>query len=118
MSERVLNNNDEVMATQPVQLSPGEMVTVAAFPDPATANLARAALESEGLPVFLHGENANSLLPIAFLARVQVRPEDEARARAILNAFEAAPESMAEVTAAEIAEESGSTRGTGTRGGL
>ena len=105
MSERVLNNNDEVLATQPVQLSPDEMVTVAAFPDPVTASLARAALESANIPVFLQGENANSLLPVAFLARVQVRPEDEAAARAVLNAFEANPESIADVTAAELADE-------------
>lgn len=105
MSERILNNNDEVLATQPVQLSPEDMVTVAAFPDPATANLARAALEGAGIPVFLQGENANSLLPIAFLARVQVRPEDEGAARTLLADFEAAPESFADVTAAEQAGE-------------
>ena len=105
MSERVLNNNDEVAATQPVQLSPEELVTVASFPDPATANLARAVLEGEGLPVFLHGENANSLLPIAFAARVQVRPEDEAQARSLLHDFEVKPESLADVTSAELAEE-------------
>lgn len=112
MSERVLNNNDEVDATQPVQLSPEEMVTVAAFPDPATANLARAALEAADIPVFLHGENANSLLPVAFLARVQVHPGDEAAARAVLAAFEANPESVADVTAAEIADEASSSAST------
>ena len=107
MSERVLNNNDEVDATQPVQLSAGEMVTVAEFPDPATANLACSALESAGIPVFLQGENANSLIPVAFGAMVQVRPEDEAAARALLADFEVAPESMADVTAAEAAGERG-----------
>lgn len=107
MSERIMNNNDEVDATQPVQRSPGEMVTVAEFPDPATANLACSALEAAGIPVFLQGENANSLIPIAFGAQVQVRPEDEAAARALLAEFETSPESMADVTAAEAADEQG-----------
>ena len=107
MSERILNNNDEVLATQPVQLSPEEMVTVATFPEPVTANLARSALEAAHIPVFVQGENANSLLPVAFAAQVQVRPEDEAAARRILGDFEAAPESFADVTAAELADESG-----------
>ena len=107
MSERILNTNDEVLATQPVQLSSEEMVTVATFPDPVTANMARAALEAAQIPVFLQGENANSLRPVAFAAQVQVRPEDEVAARALLRDFEAAPASFADVTAAEQAEEAG-----------
>jgi hypothetical protein len=105
MSERVLKNEDAVMATEPVVYSDKELVTVADFPDPATAQVAQAAMEAAGIPVFLQGENANSLLPIAFGALLQVRPADEAAARAILKDFEVAPESMADVTAAEQAEE-------------
>ena len=49
---------------------------MADFPDPATAHVARMALESANIEVFLQGENANNLLPIAFGARVMVRPQD------------------------------------------
>ncbi len=101
---KTLNNNDEVDATQPVLYSPDELVTVAEFPDPATANVARTALESANIEVFLQGENANSLLPVAFGARVMVRPQDEAAARSLLAAYEADPETMESVTAAETAD--------------
>lgn len=103
---KTLSNNDEVDATQPVLYSHDEMVTVADFPDPATANVARSALESEGIPVFLQGETANSLLPIAFGARILVRPSDEAAARKILSDFEVQPESTESVTQAELDDES------------
>ncbi len=106
MSE-TLNNNDEVMATQPVLYSDEELVTVANFPDPATANVARTALESANIVVFMQGENANSLLPIAFEVRVQVRPQDEAAARKVLDDFEADPETMESVTDAESIDELG-----------
>lgn len=107
---KTLANRDEVDATQPVLYSNDELVTVAEFPDPATANVARTALESANIPVFLQGENANSLLPVAFGARVMVRPQDEAAARKVLDDFEADPVSMAEVSAAESETEfSGST---------
>ena len=101
---KTLQNNDEVMATEPVLYSGEELVPVASFPDPATANVARTALESAGIGVFLQGENANSLLPVAFGARVMVRPADKARAREILAAFEAQPVSFEDVSAAEEAE--------------
>lgn len=115
---KTLNNNDEVMATQPVLYSDEELVTVAEFPDPATANVARTALESANIPVFLQGEQANSLLPIAFGARVQVRPQDEAAARGVLADFEASPETLESVTRAETAGEYGTDEvgGTGVRG--
>ncbi len=102
---KTLSNNDEVDATQPVLYSDDELVTVATFPDPVTASLARTALESANIDVFLQGENANSLIPVAFLARVQVRPEDEAAARSLLAEFEASPESLESVTEAENDEE-------------
>jgi hypothetical protein len=82
-----------------------ELVTVAVLPDPATANMARMALDAAGIPSFLQGENANNLIPVAFMARLQVRPEDEAGAREVLASADNAPESMDDVTAAEIASE-------------
>ena len=102
---KTLNNNDEVDATQPVLYSDEEPVTVAEFPDPATANVARTALESANIEVMMQGENANSLLPVAFGVRLMVRPGDEAAARALLNDFEARPETMESVSAAETADE-------------
>jgi len=42
---------------------------------------------------------------VAFTARLQVRPEDEAAARAILEGADDSPESLAAVTEAEIADE-------------
>ena len=120
---KTLDNNDEVDATQPVLYTDDELVTVAEFPDPATANVARTALESAGIEVLLQGENANSMIPIAFGARLMVRPGDEAAARTILTDFEAQPETMESVSEAEKADELDSGRGSvgsaqspGTRG--
>ena len=84
----------------------GPLVTVATFPEPAEASLACSVLESAGISFFLRGENANSLVPVAFESQLQVRPEDESAARALLNAAEDSPESLEDVTAAEIAGES------------
>ncbi len=111
---RTLDNNDEVDATQPVLYSDREPVTVADYPDPAAAHMARMALEDANIPVFLQGENANNMLPVAFAARLMVHPEDEAAARKVLTDFDAQPVSFAEVTAAETAAEdaSGSYRDT------
>jgi len=83
----------------------GPLVTIATFPEPAEANMARSVLEAAGIQVFLQGENANSLFPVAFDSQLQVRGEDVSAARALLNSAETAPESLADVTAAEIAEE-------------
>ena len=103
---KTLNNNDEVDATQPVLYSDEEPVTVADFPDPATANVARTALESANIDVILQCEYAMSLLTVAFGVGLMVRPGDEQAARAILNDFEARPETMESVSAAETADES------------
>jgi hypothetical protein len=84
----------------------GPLVTIATFPEPAEANMARSVLEGAGIPVFLQGENANSLLPVAFESKLQVRAEDETAARALLNSSESAPQSLEDVTAAELADES------------
>jgi hypothetical protein len=70
------------------------------------ANMARSAVESAGIDVFLQGETANSMIPVAFSSQLQVRREDEAAARAVLDGLDDAPESMETVTAAEIAAES------------
>ena len=83
----------------------GPLVTIATFPEPAEANMARSVLEGAGIQVFLQGENANSLFPVAFESQLQVRGEDESSARALLNSAETAPESLDSVTAAEIAGE-------------
>jgi hypothetical protein len=82
-----------------------DLVTVAKFAEPMEANMARMALESAGIGVFLQGETANSLIPVAFESQLQVRREDEAAARSLLEAMDDAPESMESVTAAELAEE-------------
>jgi Putative prokaryotic signal transducing protein len=81
------------------------LVTVAEFPDPMTANMARMALDAAGITSFLQGENANNLIPVAFASRLQVRPEDEAAAREVLASPSEAPETEEDVTAAEIANE-------------
>jgi len=86
-------------------MSEEKFVTVATFPEPMEANMARSALEAAGIEVFLQGETANSLLPVAFSSRVQVRSEDEAAARKLLSAMDDAPESLEDVTAAEIEAE-------------
>jgi hypothetical protein len=84
-----------------------ELVTIATFPEPMEANMARSALESAGIDVFLQGETANSMIPVAFASQLQVRTKDEAAARKLLDAMDDAPESLESVTAAEIAAEDG-----------
>lgn len=95
------------MSTQQPKNQPydGPLVTIATFPEPMEANLARTVLEGAGIAVFLSGEVANSLVPVAFASQLQVRPEDEIAARALLNSAEIAPESLEDVTSAEIAGE-------------
>jgi hypothetical protein len=82
-----------------------EYVTIATFPEPMEASMARMALESAGIDVFLQGETANSMIPVAFVSQLQVRPQDEAAARRVLDAFTDSPETMESVTAAEMASE-------------
>ena len=85
-----------------------ELVTIATFPEPMEANMARSALEAAGIPVFMVGETANSLIPVAFESQLQVQAKDEAAARSLLDAMNDAPESLESVTAAEIAAEDSS----------
>ncbi len=82
-----------------------ELVTIATFPEPMEANMARSALESAGIEVFMRGEVANSMIPVAFESQLQVKPADEAEARKLLDGLDDAPESMESVTAAEIEDE-------------
>jgi hypothetical protein len=85
-----------------------DLITIATFPEPMEANMARSALEAAGIDVFIVGETANSLVPVAFESQLQVRPEDEIAARSLLNALDDSPETMESVTAAEIAAEEAS----------
>jgi hypothetical protein len=63
---------------------PDKFVTVGKFLEPSNAQMAKGALESAGIECFLQGENANSLLALAFRARLLVHQQDEAAAREIL----------------------------------
>ncbi len=67
--------------------------------------MARSSLEASGIHCFIQGENANSLIPLAFRARLLVRPEDEAAGRAVLDAAEFQPFTEEAVTEAEIEDE-------------
>lgn len=100
--------NDELeRLTEESAAYPAEgLVTVAEFAEPVSANMARMVLDAAGITSFLLGENANSLIPPAFSARLQVRPEDEMTAREVLASPAEAPETVEDVTAAEIANES------------
>ncbi len=51
--------------------------------------MAKGALEAEGIEAFLQGENANSIVPLAFRARLMVAAEDEAAAREIIDSAQA-----------------------------
>ena len=73
-----------------------EMVTVAKFLEPTEAQMAMGMLESAGIECLLVGENANNLLALAFRVRLQVRHEDEAAARALLDSAGAPEESPQE----------------------
>jgi hypothetical protein len=92
--------------------SDSALVTVASFPEPADANLARSVLEAAGIEAYLR--SANSMIPVAFESELQVRAADEAAAREALESVEDHPASMAEVTAAEQADELQALPGKGT----
>lgn len=87
------------------QQAQGDLVTIAVYPEPMEANMARSALQSAGIRVFMLGETANSLIPVAFSSQLQVHAGDEQAARNLLQAMEDNPETMESVTAAEIADE-------------
>ncbi len=98
------------MNNQEIGKEPDGLVTIAVFPEPSEANLARSELEAVGIPVFLQGETANSMIPVAFVSQLQVYARDEVEARKLLEAMEETPESMESVTAAEIEAEQAAAR--------
>lgn len=63
---------------------PDKFVTVGKFIEPVNAQMAKSVLESAGIECFLQGENANSMLALAFRARLLVHEQDEATARELL----------------------------------
>lgn len=71
-------------------MASADLVTVATFPDVPQAELARQRLEMEGVQAFVFDEQTVAVMP--FMAgslggiRVQVSPDDEAKAREILGA--------------------------------
>ena len=65
-------------------VDPDKFVTVGKFLEPSYAQMAKSALESAGIECFLQGENANSLLALAFRARLLVHQDDEAESRELL----------------------------------
>lgn len=80
-------------------MDPDKFVTVGKFLEPVNAHMAKGMLESAGIECFLQGENANSLLALAFRARLLVHKQDEEAAREILG------ESAGELTGDELTEE-------------
>src|SRR5580693_3636050 len=78
---------------------PDKFVTVGKFLEPSYAQMAKSALESAGIECFLQGENANSLLALAFRARLLVHKQDEETAREILG------EAVGELTGDELTEQ-------------
>jgi len=79
-----------------LNLDPDKFVTVGKFLEPINAQMAKGLLESAGIECFLQGENANSLLALAFRARLLVHKQDEETAREILG------EAVGELTGDEL----------------
>ncbi len=69
--------------TEPIA-DPDKFVSVGKFLEPTNAQMAKGMLEAAGIDCFLQGENANSLLALAFRARLLVHKEDEEAARQLL----------------------------------
>jgi hypothetical protein len=61
-----------------------ELVTLGEFPEPIEAEMVKLRLESAGIDTFLSGENAAIMAPGLGPLHLQVKPEDEEDARAIL----------------------------------
>ncbi len=62
-----------------------ELVTLGEFPEPIEAEMAKLRLESAGIDTFLSGANAAIMAPGLGPLHLQVKPEDEQDARAILS---------------------------------
>lgn len=72
---------------QPTEDTPeenSELVSIGEFPEPMEAEMVKLRLNSAGIDTFLSGENAAILVPGLGPLEVQVRAEDEADARAII----------------------------------
>ena len=69
--------------TEPIT-DPDKFVSVGKFLEPTNAQMAKGMLEAAGIECFLQGENANSLLALAFRARLLVHKQDEEAARELL----------------------------------
>ena len=63
---------------------PDKFVSGGKFLEPTNAQMAKGMLEAAGIECFLQGENANSLLALAFRARLLVHTQDEEAARELL----------------------------------
>jgi hypothetical protein len=63
---------------------PDKFVSVGKFLEPTNAQMAKGMLEAAGIECILQGENANSLLALAFRARLLVHKQDEEAARELL----------------------------------
>jgi hypothetical protein len=61
-----------------------ELVTLGEYPEPIEAEMAKLRLESAGIDTFLSGVNAAIMSPGLGPLQLQVKPEDEVDARAIL----------------------------------
>jgi hypothetical protein len=55
-----------------------KLVAIATFPEPMEANMARSAIESAGIEVFIQGETANSLIPVACRCGPRTKPRHAA----------------------------------------
>ncbi len=66
-----VRRNERILMTDFVA-DPDKFVTVGKFLEPVNAQMAKGMLESAGIECFLQGENANSLLALAFRARLLV----------------------------------------------
>jgi Putative prokaryotic signal transducing protein len=80
----VLRTADTMTEMTDSIVDPDKFVTVGKFLEPVNAQMAKGMLESAGIECFLQGENANSLLAPAFLARLLVHKQDEEAARQLL----------------------------------
>jgi hypothetical protein len=68
-----------------IEFDPEKFVMIARYMAPMEAQMAKGVLESASLECFLHGENANALMPPAFKSRLMVHRKDEEEARKLLN---------------------------------
>lgn len=76
------------------------LVTIASFADPASANIARSVLDSEGIAACLGAETANTMLPYGTAmggVKLMVFAEQADKAKAILAAHSAADFADSEV---------------------